>query len=219
MQKKIPVIVAHRGLHHQHAENSLGAFIAAAQAGVGWVECDVWPSADGIPMVIHDETLDRTTAGRGCVLDHSRDQLQKLKVPSLIDLLAALNGKTGILVEIKPPNAIEFTQKIRGLLMEYAGPWMMQSFHLENVIHRSKDGFLVEDAAALQTAVDNDCTNIHAEHGLIDQDLVDRLQSAGRTIGAWTVNKPADIQRMIDLGIEMLITDEPVLAAKIIEEK
>jgi glycerophosphoryl diester phosphodiesterase len=219
MPNRKPIIVAHRGLHHQCVENSLGAFIAAEKAGVRWVECDVWPSADGTPMVIHDETLDRTTPNNGLVRNHSRDQLQELNVPSLPDLLAALNGKTGILVEIKPPNAVEFTGKIRDMLMHYPGPWMMQSFYLENVIHKSKDAFLVEDSGTLQTAADGDWTHIHAEHVLIDRDLVDRLHAAGRTIGAWTVNNPADIQRMIDLGIDMLITDEPVTAAQLIAEK
>ena len=184
-----------------------------------WVECDVWPSADGVAMVIHDQTLDRTTNGTGPVQNYSREQLQKLNVPSLADLLAALNEQTGILVEIKPPNAIDFTSNIRDLLMQYPGPWMMQSFHREDVLDPLKDAFLVEDQATLQTAIEGQWTNIHAEHVLIDQNRVDRLHGAGRTIGAWTVNTPADIQRMMDLGIDMLITDEPELAMKMIARR
>jgi glycerophosphoryl diester phosphodiesterase len=56
-----PIVVAHRGLHDEHPENSLRAFLAAWEAGVEWCECDVRGSREHEPFVIHDETLERTT--------------------------------------------------------------------------------------------------------------------------------------------------------------
>src|SRR5687768_17797662 len=74
------MIVAHRGLHHFDPENSLAAFVEARRRQVWWAECDVWPSADGVPVVIHDETLDRTTAGTGPVAGLRWGQLAALKL-------------------------------------------------------------------------------------------------------------------------------------------
>ena len=69
-----PIIVAHRGLHAgrhvDNPENSRRAFRHARCSGIPWVECDVWPSGDPDPhiIVLHDETLDRTTTGGGPIL-------------------------------------------------------------------------------------------------------------------------------------------------------
>jgi glycerophosphoryl diester phosphodiesterase len=211
-----PLIVAHRGLHHVATENTLAAFTAACVAKIPWVECDVWLSADGIPVVIHDQTLHRTTAGAGRVTDHTLLQLQQLQVPALSNLLATLTGGTGIMIEIKPPAAIELVKAIRQLLEGFRGPWMIQSFHFENVDLTERSAVLVEDAAAMQTAIDGKWKSVHADHAMLDRELVDRLHGQGRKVGAWTVNTPADIHRMIELGVDMMITDEPKLAADII---
>ena len=74
---RTPTIVAHRGLHRQDPENSLAAAVAALRAGFEWIECDVWPSADGVPVLIHDETLDRTTTATGRVGDRKWFDLQR----------------------------------------------------------------------------------------------------------------------------------------------
>jgi glycerophosphoryl diester phosphodiesterase len=215
MQK--PIIVAHRGLHHHHAENSLAAFTAAANAGVPWVECDVWPSHDGVPFIIHDETVDRTTVGTGPVIEYPSDQLRELGLPSLTDLLQILPAETGILVEIKPagPRPTEpspFLSRVVSELSSRQGPWMYQSFHLQNLLFpKGPMAFLTDDAELLRGMLESDCT-LHPHYSLIDQRMVDSQHARKKTIGAWTVNAPADIQRMIDLGIDMLITDEPELA-------
>src|SRR5690242_5942993 len=96
-----PIIVAHRGLHHEHPENSLEAFDAAWAAGFEWCECDVRGSADDVPFVIHDETLDRTTRGRGRIDAASSEQLSRL-IPTFQELIEATPPSGRLLVEIKP---------------------------------------------------------------------------------------------------------------------
>ena len=76
----MPIIVAHRGLHHDYPENSLGAFRAAWGAGIEWCECDVQESADGELVVIHDPTLERTTEGSGRVSDLPVSALKGLRL-------------------------------------------------------------------------------------------------------------------------------------------
>jgi glycerophosphoryl diester phosphodiesterase len=211
-----PIVVAHRGLHHIAIENTLDAFRAAADAQVAWVECDVWLSADGVPVVIHDQTLERTTSGHGNVGDHTLRQLQQLKVPSLWEVLGVITDETGILIEIKPPAAAGLVAGVRQEIQHFSGPWMIQSFYFENVDLSEQSAALAADATMLQIAMDGPWKSIHADHVLLNTEVVDRLHRQGRKVGAWTVNAPAEIQRMIELGIDMLITDEPLLAAQII---
>jgi glycerophosphoryl diester phosphodiesterase len=222
MPPKIPIIVAHRGLHREHPENSLAAFLAAVDAKVPWVECDVWPSAKGVPVVIHDETLDRTTSGTGPVNLRTWQVLDLLGVPPLGEVLAGISDRAAILVEIKPPGARKFVSAILPLLQSHAGPWILQSFHAQNISHLWRTfpaAMLVEDLQNLEMAVESDCPKIHSHHSLINQELVEWLHASGREIGAWTVNDATEIQRMIDLGIDMLITDEPELAMQMIAKQ
>src|SRR3954471_18395622 len=109
-----PIIVAHRGLHHEQPENSLAAFRAAWAAGVEWCECDVQQDQHGDFIVMHDDTLDRTTTGTGPVNAQSAEQLGRLRlrkrdgsastefVPTLTQLLKAMKASAGLLLEIKP---------------------------------------------------------------------------------------------------------------------
>jgi glycerophosphoryl diester phosphodiesterase len=216
---KRPTIVAHRGLHRSCAENSLGAFLAAAEAGIPWVECDVWPSADGDPFIIHDETVDRTTPGVGPVAEYPSDQLRLLGLPSLGDLLQILPAKTGILCEIKPPGPrpIEprpFLSRVVSELSSRPGPWMYQSFHLQNILFpMGSMAFLTDNPELLRGILESDCT-VHPHYSLITQPMVDSQHALKKTIGTWTVNSPNDIQRMIDFGVDMIITDEPELAMR-----
>src|SRR6476661_5043820 len=80
MPLRAPTIVAHRGLHHDAPENSQAALVAALKAGFRWVECDVWDSLDGFPVVIHDESLERTTTGTGLVHQRRLDELRAMRL-------------------------------------------------------------------------------------------------------------------------------------------
>ncbi len=193
----------------------MDAFAAAAAAKIPWVECDVWPSKDGVPVVIHDETLDRTTSGQGKVADHSAEQLRLLGVPTLAAVMEVLGLGTGILVEIKPVDT-ELVARVITLLSAYPGPWMVQSFHLKNVMFlNAPRAYLTEDAAMLRGALQSDL-QVHPHHSLIDKAVVEAKHQLGGQIGAWTVNAVADLQRMLDIGVDMLITDEPELAMRMI---
>ena len=215
----LPTIVAHRGFHHVAAENTVEAFTAAVAAGVRWVECDVWFSADGVPVVLHDQTLEGATSGHGRVGDHSLADLKKFHIPSLWDVLGAITDETGILIEIKPPMAAALVTTVRAEVQHFPGPWMIQSFHFENIDSTEWSAALVKDAASLQQALEGPWQNVHADHVLLNTFLVEQMHSQGKKVGAWTVNGPAEIQRMLDLGVDMLITDEPVLAGQIIARK
>ena len=222
MPANLPMIVAHRGLHRDAPENSVAAFIAAANAGISWVECDVWPSSDNTAMVIHDPTLERTSSHTGEVRKYTAAELKQIGVPSLDDVVEALNHLTapGLVVEIKPRINRLFVESVLESLGVYDGIRLVQSFHDDNIVRAwgtddsLHTAMLVDTSEDMQKAIERGWPMINAHHSLVDEALVAKLHSTGRRIGAWTVNEPADIRRMIQLGIDLLITDEPILATE-----
>ena len=224
-----PKIVAHRGYCKTHPENSLSAFRNAEWVGCDWVECDVHAAADGTPVVIHDETLDRTTGGTGPVADRIISDLAHLRlrfnghltgepIPTLDRLLAALKPTTGILVELKPPNSPRLVRDVLRVLHAERRPWVLQSFDPANVLEvcardpAAPAALLVEDEPMLRRALGERWRSVHADHTLLTPEVVQTLRSNRAGVGAWTVNEPADLRRVIGLGVDWLITDEPLLA-------
>src|SRR3954469_23174838 len=95
------IFVAHRGLHDQFTENTLAAFCDAWSKGIQWCECDIHLSADNQPVVIHDDTLERTPSGHGPVSAYTLSQLRFFNVPSLHEVIKAMPPAGGLLVEYK----------------------------------------------------------------------------------------------------------------------
>ena len=233
-----PVIVAHRGLHGggDLPENSLPAFRAARKAGFTWVECDVWASADGEPIVIHDETLDRTTGAGGPVAARSWRELRDIHLlrafgesdESTLPHLAQLfhdDGGVAILVEVKPKDALALVRRVIQVMQSHRGPWMLQSFDEANLEHaRAIDpklpfAFLVEDRHTLDRAIASGHKRINLDHALLDAATAGLLRDRGVMVGAWTPNDPADLRRVMDLGAQWIITDEPTLASQLLAER
>jgi glycerophosphoryl diester phosphodiesterase len=140
--------IAHRGLHDSKSgiiENSREAFKAAMSVGVG-VECDLQPSANGVPIVFHDETLDRLMATKGPVARHDVAALQALRyrqapggpdvsrcapIMTFESALTLVGGRVPVLVEVKsawtPPDPA-FLGNIARLALGYRGPLGLMSF-------------------------------------------------------------------------------------------
>lgn len=230
-----PIIVAHRGLHHDFPENSLEAFRAAVDAGFEWVEFDIQQASDGTPVIIHDETLDRTTMCSGPVarrrgeeLRHVRmrlgDQPHAGRLPVLKDppVLSSLNA--WLLVEIKPPDAEDLVRRVASRLRAIKAKFMLQSFDAKNVVHAQRHApdvpraLLIESIDELVRAVAGPWEMINVQHDLVEQALVKKLHEQGRKIGVWTPNSAAELRRAAQLGVDMIITDEPQLARRVVSE-
>jgi glycerophosphoryl diester phosphodiesterase len=125
-----PFVVGHRGALALAPENTFAAFKLAEEIGVDAVEFDVQRTADGVPIVIHDATLDRTTSGHGAVRETAWREIQGLdagswsaaryggeRVPSLEELLAWAQGRTiGLVLELKQPAPGETRPRDVGLV-------------------------------------------------------------------------------------------------------
>lgn len=134
---KLPI--AHRGLHDfalQRPENSLAAFRAALEAPYA-IECDLHPSADGIPIVFHDDYLQRLTGTNGNPRDKTASELTELslagtdeRIPTLADLLALIGGAVPLILELKsqPGRDDGFAAAVCDQLSGYSGAVAVMSF-------------------------------------------------------------------------------------------
>ncbi len=129
---------AHRGLHSQRSgvpENTLEAFDVAARHGYG-IELDVRLSADGVPVVYHDDTIERLCRIDKRVDELTADQLSKLRVsgsdqfiPRFSEALEIIGGRTPLIVELKPGKDIPaLCEKVWALLKDYGGVCAVESF-------------------------------------------------------------------------------------------
>ena len=128
---------AHRGLHNaERAENSMSAFKAAVESGYG-IELDIRLSKDGELVVFHDDTLDRVCGREGKVIDFTVDELATFKlsgtndgIPRFADVLALVDGKVPLLVEIKEdPGVSAVSEAACKMLKGYKGAYIVESFN------------------------------------------------------------------------------------------
>jgi glycerophosphoryl diester phosphodiesterase len=226
-------IVAHRGLHGELPENSLSAMIAAWNHDIEWCECDVQLSADGVPVVIHDETLDRTTTGSGRVADYPRDELRNLRLrrvdgkvtddrlSTLDELLDACGPGRKLLVETKPVMGRKI-YPIAKKVKKKDG--MLHSFHHGDMILALKATMNKCPVAVLVEMAEGQISgeykgNFHVHHEAISPAAMRLLKSYGE-VGAWTVNDPDRIRALAAFGtLTMIITDIPLIAKEILSGK
>ena len=113
-----PLVIAHRGAASRRPENTIAAFEAAIAIGADGIECDARLSADGVPVVLHDATLDRTTNGKGLVAEHSLQQLRRLdagagqRIPTLAEVAETCRKKAILTVEFKTVETVAPSIKV-----------------------------------------------------------------------------------------------------------
>lgn len=224
-----PRVIGHRGAAGLAPENTLAGFRKAAEIGVGWVEFDVHLAADGVPVVIHDDTLDRTTSGKGPVAVQSAATLQALGVPTLAATIALL-GKLGLgaVVEIKPSPGTEAATAEATLRMlldrwpDHLPPPMVSSFKRASLerAHAVAPGIvralLVEALPAdWRAEVDRlGCAAVHMSHRKLDAAIVAEVTRAGLPLFAYTVNDAGRAGELFRWGVAAVFSDRPDLLAE-----
>jgi len=204
--------IAHRGLHDEEKgilENSLSAAVDAIEHGYA-IEVDLHPSQDRVPMVFHDYQLDRLTSERGPFRARTASELRSIRlggssdaIPPLEELLEAVDGRTGLVLELKGMVGEDdgFVAGVLNALQHYSGPIAIMSF----------SHWLLEDARSLEatvpvglTAEGNDkLADMHAEaaktykidfvsYGIKDlpSKFVREFRSGGKPVITWTVRSP-----------------------------
>ena len=236
--KAVPHIIGHRGACAYAPENTLASIHTAADLGIDWVELDVKLTADSIPVIFHDETLERTTNGSGEMAATSYAELQTLNagswfaesfadqcIPTLEQAIeACIERGLGLNLEIKPcpGREVETTEIALDMLSRY---WdnhdqlLISSFSqvcLETAGHIAGDwsrAYLCDaiEAQTIELAkhVQAKAININANHPDLTQDAVETLIDAGFAVLAYTVNDPDHARRLIAMGIDGVFSDQP----------
>jgi glycerophosphoryl diester phosphodiesterase len=228
-----PAVVAHRGHSAQAPENTMAAVVDARRAGADWIEVDVRISADGVPVVMHDPTVDRTTGGTGEVAGLTAEQISTLdagswfgpgfageRVPTFAGVLDELATRGGrLLLELKRPHTREDVVRVLGMVR---GAGLT-----DRVVVQSFSPSILADAAAvapelpralLTTTLHDDPPAVCAELGVASYhpaavdvmarpELVAALHSAGVATMVWTVNDETLWPDLSDLGVDGLISD------------
>jgi len=230
-----PLWIAHRGAGKLAPENTLAAFRLGASHGFRAFECDVKLSADGVPFLLHDATLQRTSSGKGIAgnldwralarLDagawHSRAYAGE-PVPSL-DAIAAFCLRNGhaLNIEIKPtPGTDELTGKTVALEATRlwsgaAVPPLLSSFEpaalrAAQVAAPALPRALLLDslrAGWFDEARALGCAGIVTNYAVMDAAVLAQVHAAGMRALVYTVNDPAEVLRLVGMGIDGIITD------------
>lgn len=219
--------IGHRGAKGHLAENTLESIQKALDIGVDMIEIDVHKCASGELWVIHDFTLDRTTDGSGEIAKKSAEELGKLKVegyfkiPLLTEVLDLIEGKCFINIELKGLNtAAPVCQLVKENVN--VGTWkysdfIISSFQKNELFEvRNNDDHVpiaVLSKASVPEAIELgkrlNAWAIHPSLGIITRDNTKLSQDTGFKVNVWTVNERNDIRRMIDFGVDGIISDYP----------
>lgn len=253
-----PMNMAHRGGSALAPENTMLAFQTALSLGADVIELDVHASADGELVVIHDETVDRTTDGQGLVSQMTLAELKKLdagyrytldngatfpyrgkglQIPTLREVLEAfpdarvnieikqtdppieealaalireLNAEERVLVVAQDDGAIKRFRRLAHGVATGASTGEVRTFYL---FQRAGLASLYRPVAhALQVPLRSGGTE------LVTPAFVEAAHKQGMQVHVWTINLPGDMRRLLDMGVDGIITDRPDLLRQVMAE-
>ena len=241
------MVVAHRGFSGAAPENTLGAFRKALEAGSDMIELDVHLSKDGKIVVIHDETLERTTDGQGKVVDHTLEDLKKLdagsrfgadfsreRIPTLQEVLTLAKGKVLVNIEIKNPTHEKYaiTELTEKALQEVKREEMLDrvifsSFNpvslewLRKKEPRARVAFLYHrpwnSIPELTGGREFQVLNLRNIH--LTREKVEKIRKGGFKLNVYTVNSEEELQQFVRWEVDGIITNYPDRLIRILKEK
>lgn len=221
-----PLIIAHRGASFDAPENTITAFSLAAEQQADGIELDVRLSADGVPVVMHDSAVDRTTNGRGAVSSLTVEQLQALdagdgrSVPTLEEvfetfgptLLYNVELKCGLWPDVNLAAAV--AERIEGHHLEEQV--LVSSFNLlavqqarrtlsprTPVAHLRFSSLSAFKHRLVKAAADN------PHYSLVNERYMGWADRHSLRVNVWTVDEAAEAQRLAALGVNSIITNKP----------
>ena len=233
----IPPVIAHRGASAHAPENTLPAFVRAREDGAMWIETDVKLTSDGMPILMHDDTFDRTTSGQGSVADRDWAEARQFDagkgfgpefagthIPSLMQAARfALEAGVRLNLELKPcPGRAQATAMVTLIEAakfwdDHAPPPLISSFDIELLVIAARlhpewpRGLLMdswrEDWPELAKLTQAATLNIKAE--ILTPERITALTASGLPLLAYTVNEPEHAKKLLHQGVAAVYTDDP----------
>lgn len=231
-----PKLVAHRGGGKKAPENTLAAFRLGASYGFLMMEYDVKLSADDVPILLHDDTLDRTSTGRGRAADFRYAELARFDfgawhgvdfagepIATLYSIAAYTRAKSiHSNIEIKPTIGMETHtgERVAALAQEYwrgaSLPPLLSSFS-EAALSAARDAAPeLPRALLIEKELPNDwkeratwlgCTGLNLNQAYTTAEIVREVHAAGLTVAVWTVNDMPRARELLSWGCNAVITD------------
>ena len=233
-------VTAHRGYSAAYPENTIPAFKGAIQVGADWAELDVQQTADGEVIVMHDSNLKRTTGLDKEVWQVTWDEIkdldngswfdkkyQTVRIPTLEEVLKVCRGKIHLNIETKPSGHDKDLEKqVAKLLKKYhmRDTCVVSSLKYDSLRKIKQADDSIETAYITSVSYGN-FTDLEyadgysAESTLLSKSFVNKAQKAGKQIYVWTVNSEERLEKVVGMGIDNVITDDPVMAKELIYEQ
>jgi glycerophosphoryl diester phosphodiesterase len=243
---ELPILIAHRGGSLEAPENTMTSFRHAIELGMRYVELDVQMTRDGELIVIHDETVDRTTNGQGPVGNYTFAELRKLdagshfdpkfageQIPTLREVLElCTDAGVGVVVEIKSPGLyagmVEKTVALIGEMWTRGAEniWCISFDHASIRQVRALDpsipvGYLYEyfeqDFVQPDDTIQAYCPYFRT--ALAHPEQIAKAHELGKFVFVYTVDEEADMRQVAAAGIDGMVSDRPSLLKRVFQEK
>lgn len=237
------MVIAHRGFSGRFPENTLRSFREALKLPVDAIELDVRRTKDGVLVVIHDETIDRTTNGKGRVCDLTWDEIRRLdagswkgsdfageRIPKLDEALRLINGQVVVFLEIKEPDTAP--QVVDVLRQLDAFSWVkIGSFHPQaissvrglapeipcSLIGSAKVGATEETFAQfVKEALRSGANSVTVNYAGLTPERIRYCHQRCIFVGTWTVNDAETAKRMVKMGVDAVASDHPDIVLSVL---
>ncbi|MEM9468819.1 MAG: glycerophosphodiester phosphodiesterase family protein [Pseudomonadota bacterium] len=235
---KLPKVIGHRGAAAYAPENTIEGIHTAADMGVEWVELDVKLTKDDIPVIFHDDTLERTTNGSGAIAEMTYDDLKQLecgswfadsftgiKIPTLEEAIEALIDRDlGLNLEIKPCAGRE-KETAEAALDMLLSIWddhdrlLISSFQhvsleaAQDVAEDCKRGLLIGGEELPENWAEMadylDVKTVNLSRELASRELVEAIIDLDLHPLIYTVNDPLEVRQFQAWGVDSMFSDEP----------
>lgn len=236
-----PIAFAHRGGACDAPENTMPAFEHAIGLGYRYLETDVHVTADGVLLAFHDDTLDRVTDRAGRIDQLRWSEVRRARVdgrepiPRFDELLAAWpsvrvnvdpkhDGAVPALVEaLQRTGAVErvcigaFSDRRLARMRALVGPGLCTSLGPRGIA-RLRAASCGLPGGALAAA----CVQVPVRHGrvlIVDRRFVQAAHRRGLPVHVWTIDDRAEMQRLLDLGVDGIMTDRPAVLREVLEQR
>ncbi len=228
-----PLVFAHRGGMALGPENTIATFEKGLNAGADGLELDVHLSADGVVVVHHDRTLERTTSGSGPVAARTAAELARLGVPALRDVLHH-HRDTRVIVEMKVDTAAIGESVAREVRAAGAVERVCAAGYGNLAVHAARRAVPEMATSASQPEVQRVLRRCWLRWPLracawggyqvpecagrlrvVSRRFVRHAHLAGLKVQVWTVDEEADMRRLLDWGVDALISNRPDLAVRV----
>ena len=219
-------IIGHRGAMGLEPENSFSSFERAISLGCNMIEMDARCTLDGKIVIMHDETVERTSDGKGTV---SRMPLAELKnirlsngeeIPTLDEILERFGDRCILNIDLKDENsvlsscaAVHRMKLLDSVIFSsFHSPWLVKA---KLKYPHARTAFISDDRSLdlVRIAVATEAEGINTSARITNRKLIEKAHESGLKINVWTVNRPWQMRKFMRLGADGIITDRPDILA------